>query len=130
MMRKSKQKEAIIRIVKSTSAHPDAEWIYEEVRKEIPNISLGTVYRNLRLLHEGGIIQEVCQSGGMSHFDGNVKAHYHFRCDRCGKIFDLDETVDRRLENKVAQKTGFKVTHHDLELGGFCLSCQGSKGRS
>jgi Fur family transcriptional regulator, peroxide stress response regulator len=129
-MRNSKQKEAIIKIVKNTTAHPDAEWVYEEVRKEIPNISLGTVYRNLRALHETGVIQEVCQSGGMGHFDGKVTAHDHFRCDRCGQIFDLDETVDRTLENSIARKTGFKVTHHNLEFGGLCLRCQGEGERN
>jgi Fur family transcriptional regulator, peroxide stress response regulator len=123
MYRKSKQKEAIIKAVKETHSHPDAEWIYAKVKLEIPGISLGTVYRNLKYLKEKGMISEVCLSGEMSHYDGNTQGHYHFRCDRCGLIVDLDESIDRAIEERVARKTGFRVTHHTLELGGLCSKC-------
>jgi Fur family transcriptional regulator, peroxide stress response regulator len=123
MDRTSKQKEAIIRVIKETCTHPDAEWIYERVKREIPNISLGTVYRNLKNLKEEGVIKEVCVSGEMSHYDGKTNGHYHFRCDRCGLIVDLDESFDRAIEERVARKTGFKVTHHTMNLGGLCLKC-------
>jgi Fur family peroxide stress response transcriptional regulator len=123
MFRKSKQKDAIIKTIKETDTHPAAEWIYEKVKKEIPNISMGTVYRNLKLLKAAGVIQEVCASGEMNHFDGNTERHYHFRCHRCGRIYDLDEKINRAIEDRVARKTGFKVTHHTVELGGLCLNC-------
>lgn len=124
MHRKSKQKEAIIGVLKNTSSHPCADWIYEQVRKEIPNISLGTVYRNLRLLKEAGTLSEFGLSDGIARFDGNTRAHYHFRCDRCGRVFDLDEPVDKTIEARIARKTGFTVTNHRLELSGLCLDCQ------
>jgi Fur family transcriptional regulator, peroxide stress response regulator len=124
MVRRSKQKEAIIRVIKETRTHPDAEWIYENVKREIPNISLGTVYRNLKNLTEKGVITEVGIPGEMSHYDGNTRGHYHFRCDRCGLIVDLDESIDKSIEDRVARKTGFEVTHHTLELGGLCLKCR------
>jgi Fur family transcriptional regulator, peroxide stress response regulator len=123
MNRKSKQKEAIIRVIKETRTHPDAEWIYENVKREIPNISLGTVYRNLKNLKAKGLIAEVSLAGEMSHYDGNTRGHYHFRCDRCGLIVDLDESIDKTIEERVARKTGFQVTHHTLELGGLCSKC-------
>ncbi len=124
MGRKSKQKEAILRVLKSSTSHPTAEWIYEQVKREIPNISLGTVYRNLRLLTEVGEILELDLAGTISRFDGNSRNHYHFRCERCGRVFDLDEPVDTTMNDKIARKTGFEVTHHRLEFRGLCGDCQ------
>ncbi|MFO7773731.1 MAG: transcriptional repressor [Dehalococcoidia bacterium] len=122
--RQSKQREAIIKVLRSTSSHPSAEWIYQEVRKEMPEIGLATVYRNLRLLKEAGEVHEIHASHDTGRFDGNTSMHYHFYCDGCGKILDLDEPIDATIETRVARKTGLTVTRHNLELGGLCLDCQ------
>jgi len=124
MVRRSKQKEAILRVLMSTTSHPTADWIYEQVRQEIANISLGTVYRNLRLLTEAGEILELDLAGTISRFDGNSRNHYHFRCEQCGRVFDLDEPVDMAMNDKIARETGFKVTYHRLEFRGLCGDCQ------
>ena len=124
MNKKSKQREAIISVLRSTKSHPSAVWIYEEVKKEIPNVALATIYRNLRILKDSGEISEVYVVDDTALFDGNTQKHYHFRCDRCGKVLDLDEPVDTAIETKIANKTGLRVTHHHLELGGVCLDCQ------
>ncbi len=124
MQRKTKQKEVILKVLKGSHSHPTAEGIYEQVKQEIPNISLGTVYRNLRLLKQGGDIVELDLVGTLSRFDGDTQPHYHFRCEECGRIFDVDEPVDRAMDDKVARKTGFKVTHHRLEFRGLCQHCQ------
>ena len=127
MSRKSTQRDTILRVVKNTSSHPGADWVYEQVRKEIPNISMGTVYRNLRLLAQSGEIRQLDIAGSLSRFDGNSDNHYHFRCEKCGRLFDLDEPVDCSIEDRVARKTGFKVTTHHLELIGLCPDCQEPK---
>ena len=124
MARKSKQKKAILRVLKGTTSHPSADWVYEQVRREIPNISLGTVYRNLKLLKQEGEISELDLASTLSRFDGNSQDHYHFRCEKCGRIFDVDELVDKEIDDRVAQKTGFKVSHHRLEFRGLCKDCQ------
>jgi len=124
MIRRTKQREAILRVLRSTTYHPTATWIYDEVRKEIPNISLGTVYHNLRLLQKEGEILEIDSSGTFSRFDGNPANHYHFRCENCGRVFDVDEPVNEELDRRVAQKTGFKISHHWLEFRGLCKKCQ------
>ncbi|MDY6917722.1 MAG: transcriptional repressor [Chloroflexota bacterium] len=124
MHRRSRQKEAILRVVRGTTSHPTADWVYERVRQEIPNISLGTVYRNLRLLTQEGEILELDIAGGLSRFDGNTSNHYHFRCAKCGRVFDLDEPVDESIDARIAERTGFKVTHHRLEFRGLCNDCQ------
>jgi len=126
MLRRTKQKEAILKVLRSINSHPTVDWIYNEVRKEIPDISLGTVYRNLKLLRESGEILEIDLSGAFSRFDGNPDNHYHFRCEKCGRVFDVDEPVNKELDERVAQKTGFKILHHRLEFRGLCKECQKS----
>jgi len=124
MQRKTKQKEAILTVLKDTNPHPTTEGVYEQVKREIPHISLGTVYRNLRLLKQGGDIVELDIAGTLSRFNGNTQPHYHFRCEQCERIFDVDEPVDKAIDSRVAQRMGFKVTHHRLEFRGLCHHCQ------
>jgi Fe2+ or Zn2+ uptake regulation protein len=124
MLKRSKQKEIIRRIVKSTSSHPTADWVYEQARKEVPNISLTTIYRNLRLMKENGELLEVDIGQGQSHYNGNTTNHYHFRCEKCGKLFDIEQPVDTTIDKRVAQETGHDVTHHVLEFRGICKYCK------
>ena len=114
----------MLRVLRATNSHPTVDWIYDEVRKEIPHISLGTVYRNLKLLRESGEVLEIDLSGTVSRFDSNPENHYHFRCEKCGRVFDVDEPVNKELDERVAQKTGFKVSHHRIEFRGLCKECQ------
>jgi Fur family peroxide stress response transcriptional regulator len=130
MNKRSKQREAIVMVLRSTSSHPNAEWIYKEVKKRMPSISLATVYRNLRLLKDTGEVSEIHTTDNNTHFDINTKDHYHFRCDLCRRIIDLDEPIDRSIEDRIAKRTGLKVTHHHLELGGLCMDCQKLEGAS
>jgi Fur family peroxide stress response transcriptional regulator len=122
--RTTKQREAILKILSNTRSHPTADQIYGEVRKEIPNISKGTVYRNLQVLREDGSISELNLNGTLSRFEVKKESHYHFRCEKCGRVFDLDEPVDRELDEKISKKTGFRVSHHQTEFRGLCKDCQ------
>lgn len=124
MARRTRQKEAILRVLKGNNNHPTASWIYEQVRQEIPHISLGTVYRDLKSLKQEGKIAELDFAGSLSRFDGNTENHYHFRCQKCGRIFDIPEPVDKEIDDRVAQKTGFEVLCHRLEFYGLCPDCQ------
>jgi Fe2+ or Zn2+ uptake regulation protein len=126
MLRRTKQKEAILEVLRGTTSHPTADWVYNEVRKEISNISLGTVYRNLRLLCESGEILELDLCGTLARFDARQDNHYHFRCEKCGWVFDVDLPVDEEIDRRAAQKTGFEVSFHRLEFRGVCKNCQGS----
>jgi len=123
--RNSEQRKAVLAVVRGTTCHPDAAWIYEQTRKEIPNISLGTVYRNLRHLINDGEILEL-ETGNYKRYDGNIQNHYHFKCARCHEIYDVDLELDNviNINNEVAHKTGFIVTHHYLEFGGICKRCR------
>jgi Fur family peroxide stress response transcriptional regulator len=123
MSRKTRQKEAILAVLRSTNSHPAADWIYEEVRKDIPNISLGTVYRNLRLLCKSREILELDMCGALARFDARQDNHYHFRCEKCGQVFDVDLPVDDEIDGRLALETGFEVTSHRLEFRGLCRDC-------
>lgn len=122
--RTTKQRQAILKLLSHTEAHPAADMVYEEVRKVIPNISKGTVYRNLKILLEDGKISELNLSGTVSRYEGNQENHYHFRCEKCGRVFDLDEPVNNELDEKISKRTGFKVSYHQLEFRGLCRDCQ------
>jgi Fur family transcriptional regulator, peroxide stress response regulator len=124
MSRKSKRKDAILKVVMNTNSHPKADWVYEQVRKEIPNISMGTVYRNLKSLAEAGEILQLEIAGDTRRYDGNTESHIHFRCKKCGCMLDLEEPVDHSIEKKLAKKTGLEITRQRVELVGLCKKCQ------
>ena len=88
-MRKSQQREAVYSVIKSTTSHPDAYWVYEKAREIIPDISLGTVYRNLGQLAESGDLITIETAEGVVHYDARTSFHAHFICEKCGKITDL-----------------------------------------
>ena len=124
LRRESKQREVILNLLRNSNTHPTADWIYDEVRKVLPKISKGTVYRNLNILQDMGEISALSLSGTATRYEGRQENHYHFRCEKCGKVFDLDEPVNKQLNDKVAKRTGFRVSYHRLEFRGLCKDCQ------
>lgn len=124
MNRQTKQRETILRLLRGTSSHPTADQIYDEVRKEILNISKGTVYRNLKVLQEMGLVSELNLNDTVSRFEAKQESHYHFRCERCGRVFDVDEPIDKEFDRRIAKRTGFKISYHQLEFRGLCHDCQ------
>lgn len=124
--RTTKQKRMILEVLKSTDTHPTADWVYEKVRKKIPSISIGTVYRNLNILKSQGQILELNFGKGFSRYDGTPANHYHFTCEECGRVLDVNAPPVHELEHTVAKKMGVRVTHHRLEFYGVCDECSGT----
>ena len=122
--KKTKQRETILEILKNTKSHPTADEVYQKARQEIPHISKGTVYRNLKFLTERGEVIKIDTEGAEARYDARAENHYHFRCENCGKVFDVDIPVNAELDKKAAQKTGLDITHHVLEFRGLCSECQ------
>ena len=122
----------ILDVVQGTDLHPTAEWVYQRVRRRLPRVSLGTVYRNLRLLVDEGIVEELPGSpgrhAGKARFDGNASVHHHVTCSDCGRIHDLTDPVDPSLDRRMAARTGFSISHHRIEFYGRCPACQGRQG--
>jgi Fur family ferric uptake transcriptional regulator/Fur family peroxide stress response transcriptional regulator len=128
MMKKSnsrmtRQKKLIADILKGTASHPTADWIYEQARKEMTDISLGTVYRNLRVLVETGEVMELNYGNTFRRFDGNPENHYHFVCECCNCVHDIDLPLQTNLNQKIAELGHGQVMHHRLEFYGTCPKC-------
>ena len=121
-MRYSKQRDAILDVLRETASHPTAEWIFDQVRHDIPNISLGTVYRNLNQLADGNLILRIYDNGCV-RYDGNLVRHDHFRCLHCLRIVDIQVPLDG-VEETITDNPPFKITGYSLELTGECPDCQ------
>jgi len=126
--RLTNQRRLILEAVRGTDVHPTAEWIYRRVRRRLPRISLGTVYRNLQVLLEQGLIRDL-DSRGSGRYDGNTARHDHFTCQACGQIYDLAAPMDRGLDRRIASRTGFEVWHHRTEFYGRCPACRATERR-
>lgn len=123
VLRETKQRNAILGFLRNTRSHPTADQIYETVRKNIPNISKGTVYRNLQVLIDNGIVSVLDIRGTLSRYELKQETHYHFRCEACGRVYDLDEPVDPGLDDRISKRTGFIVSGHQTEFRGRCADC-------
>lgn len=122
-MKYSKQRESLLTLLRSTRSHPSADWLYENLRKEFPNISLGTVYRNLSVLVDNGDIIKIRTSSNKEHFDGFTHDHSHFVCRRCSKILDVDIDGMEVVEQQAAKKLNAEVDNHALVFYGICSNC-------
>lgn len=125
----SKQKDTLLRVLCSTDCHPDAEWIYEQARKELPNISLGTVYRNLSKMSQDGKILRLNMNDGRDHFDGNTQRHHHMVCRECGAIIDiftpceLEQSFIEYLNSYAQEHTSARIENHSIFFYGVCSNC-------
>jgi Fe2+ or Zn2+ uptake regulation protein len=121
--RRSKQRDTILTFLKNTRIHPTADWIYLELKKKIPNISLGTVYRNLQVLEEMGEIQKI-PGENTFRYEAKIDPHYHLICEKCGTMVDF-EMPHYELINKDAEKmSAFKIARHRIDFYGICSKCQ------
>jgi Fur family peroxide stress response transcriptional regulator len=126
--RNSRQRSALIELLKSTKSHPTASWIYDELKKEFPDLSQGTVYRNLSVLAEQGLVQVLRSGSTFDRFDADVSAHYHVICTVCGKVEDVDMKVDASGDTAAAESTGYRISGHRLDFYGVCPDCQKKEG--
>ena len=120
-----RKRDAILNCVRCTTTHPSAEWVYENVRTQIPDISLATVYRNLSLFKEQGLIRSLGTVNGVERFDGNTEPHVHFICTQCGGVLDLPQiSVPEELNSAVARSSGGRVDSCQLSFTGICGECR------
>jgi len=124
-LKMTKQRRVIVEELKKFKTHPTATALYELVRKRLPRISLGTVYRNLDLLAEAGIIQKLETAGTQKRFDGTIENHYHVRCVQCGQVDDIPLPLLGEIEDLLGGLSNYKILSHRLEFQGVCPSCQG-----
>ncbi len=123
MLRNTRQRQVILEELRKLKTHPTADELYELVRRTVPRISLGTVYRNLELLSNEGIIQKLDQAGGRSRFDGNPDVHYHVRCLQCGRVEDVMADPVKAIDRIGQNIDGYDITGYRLEYLGICSKC-------
>jgi Fur family peroxide stress response transcriptional regulator len=100
--------------------------VYSKLKDEFPNLSMGTVYRNLSVLMDQGLINKIDFGSTFDRFDANIGPHYHFVCERCGAIMDLELPVDESLNERVNSATPFTAERHRIEFYGICGRCKAS----
>ena len=125
--RNTKQRQVILEELKKLKSHPSATALYEVVRERLPNISLGTVYRNLDLLAQTGLIQKLNTGQNEARFDGITDHHYHVSCARCGRVDDLLDAPVDLIDLGVSDLQGFDILGHQLHFIGICPDCKGKK---
>ena len=122
--RYSKKRAAILAAIRGTDCHPSAEWVYQALKPSHPDLSLGTVYRNLVFFQERGDIRSVGVVKGQERFDGITTPHSHFICRHCGAVMDLSRTeLASRIDRDVSEQYGFMVDRHELTFHGLCPTC-------
>lgn len=125
--RRSRQREMIYDYLLSTHEHPSAEMIYEHLKPEMPNLSLGTVYRNLKLLEETGHVRRVGTSQNTERYDARCDDHAHFVCGRCGAVCDLKPVDASTLQASYCPERCGTVQWTNVVFGGLCSECENGK---
>ena len=127
MERKAKhfrKRDAILTCLRQTKVHPSADWVFAQLKPEIPDLSLGTVYRNLTLFKEQGLITSLGTVGGVERFDGDTHSHAHFVCTCCDRVQDLEEIPHLPSLRKAAeQDLGSRIDGCQITLTGLCREC-------
>lgn len=125
-LRMTQQRMVILEELRSVNTHPSADEIYAMVRKRLPRVSLGTIYRNLEILSASGEIQRLDSGSSLKRFDGRADRHYHIRCERCDRLADIFFDVGSNLDLRAGDCTDFSIVGHKLEFVGVCPDCQPS----
>ncbi len=129
-VRNTIQRKLILQTVRQMTNHPTADEIYKKVVLSHPHISRATVYRNLTVLSDAGEILRVSHLNAADRFDFTVKPHYHFRCEECDSVFDVEIPYDETLLDRVQNPDGFEFKGCEITFFGVCSSCKNSGERA
>lgn len=124
MIRLTTQRQILLEELSRENHHPTACELYDMVRKRLPRIGLGTVYRNLELMADSGMILKLEVGGFQKRFDATTESHYHIRCSNCNKLDDIEIKVPGNLVETAADQTLYKILGHHVEFRGVCPACQ------
>ena len=122
-VRMTPQRHAILSYLLSTDEHPTVDEIYKALEHKFPNMSVATVYNNLKVFLESGLVRELTYGDGASRFDADMSEHYHAICEHCGKIVDFEYQSLEEIEHVAEKQTNFKVKRHRMEVYGVCDDC-------
>ena len=120
----TRQRKAILQTLKAVDTHPTADEIYQMVRQQLPTVSLGTVYRNLEILCQHGLVRKLELGGSQRRYDGDINEHYHVRCIHCGRVGDVEVTAMSVVEHFHPEHRDFEIIGHRLDFIGICSECK------
>jgi len=120
----TRQRQVILEELRKVTTHPTADEVCQMVRLRMPRISLGTVYRNLEILSDYGLVQKLELAGTQRRFDGNTDVHYHVRCNECSRVEDLPAPPFTIPDAAIQEMTRFEITGHRVEFYGLCPACK------
>ena len=126
-MRLTTQRQIILEELAKVTSHPTANEVYDMVRQRLPRIGLGTVYRNLELMAESGLILKLEVGGTQKRFDATVSPHYHIRCTQCSKVDDIEIPVQGHINALAAAVCDYQILGHHIEFSGICDDCTKKK---
>ncbi len=129
LLRMTHQREIILSELEKSLNHPTADELYLRVKQLLPHISLATVYRNLEILSQEGLIQKLAVSGRQKRFDRNLTKHHHIYCVECHRIDNLTDEVVKDFTLSANQRKGYAVTGFRVEFFGLCPQCKKNKTR-
>ena len=121
--RNTRQRQRILEVLRATDQHPTADWIYEQLKPEFPKLSLGTVYRNLAILQDQGLIHKLHCGSAHDRFEAHIDPHYHLICQDCGRLEDFEMPGYNELNGKANKLTDFTIQTHRIEFFGLCSEC-------
>ena len=122
--RNTKQRSRILEILQETTTHPTANWIYDRAKIEFPNISMGTIYRNLAVLEEMGMLQKLSCGSTFDRYDANVEPHIHFVCRKCSGVSDIHDDIPKARLQEAISGIDMQIDTYDLTCYGVCKDCQ------
>ncbi len=123
----SRQRNALLALLRTTKSHPTASWLYDHLKGQFPDLSPGTVYRNLTILEEQGLVLVLHSGSTFDRFDADTSAHYHIICEKCGKVEDIALSADPAQDAAAQAVSGYKISSHRLDFFGICPGCQKSE---
>jgi Fur family peroxide stress response transcriptional regulator len=123
-VRYSRQRERLLEVLRSTTSHPTASWLYDELKPEFPNLSLGTVYRNLAFLIEQGLVKKIDSGSTFDRFEAKTSLHYHLICHECGTIIDFEGRLFPEIDLVISKEADFTVEGHRIDFFGTCSTCR------
>lgn len=129
LLRMTPQRQVILEELRKAPRHPTADELYEKVKKKVPRISLGTVYRNLDILSSQGLIRRIETGGNQKRFDGSPDPHYHVRCIRCGALEDVEIGSLPSPHEILQDAKGYEIRGLQLEFTGLCPKCRKKEGK-
>jgi Fur family transcriptional regulator, peroxide stress response regulator len=128
--KRSRQRASILELLRQTESHPTADLLYQKLKKKFPSLSLGTVYRNLNILVEQGLVEKLPFGSTYDRYEAIKNPHYHLVCQACGSVDDFDMACYTEINQQAQKMSSFHILRHRIDFFGTCEKCQSKNKKS